>query len=610
VFSAADLIEALSARFRRRFPLLAERAFGEFPPTWRAWFLAIAERPGAVSGVPAGDYVAILSARPPRQPPRASAELGRWPAYRHLLRQQWGPAPADQRRTRRVAAGFSALLHLCFAALLLWVGFVRVGDAPPDTAQAGEAIQVEFIGEGTPVDEGGAPAPGQADAPASAGAGAGQPAAAGGGQQAASAPPPPPFVAAAPPDADTPPQPSPPAEAASAQPLTVTETSAPEPAFTLPQTAVREIALPSLRPQTPSLSTQVVEVETVMPSAATPTLRAPTPRPVASTVPTLRTQVVEIDSFQPTVPVPTLQAPAPRTAAPSVPALRTQITEIEVHSPLATVPSTGIAQAPARTPQLRTQELRTAPGEIALRPGTPGASTSATPSATSSATPGNQAARGTAPTPAATSGSAPAGSTASGGRPQAQGAGRTAGVAPSGAGPRPSTRPGAATSTVRDDDWGASDRNVPGNANAGSGNTAGLFNSDGSVRLPGGAGDVGGGLPPGTIVEDFEKIDRMGTWLKRPPLDYTPTRFDRFWIPNRTLLEEWVQRGIKKVAIPIPGTTKRIECTVSLLSVGGSCRVYDPNLQDQEATARPPPDVPYKPELREDRDGPSAPGTP
>lgn len=596
MFSAADLIEALSARFRRRFPLLAERAFGEFPPTWRAWFLAIAEHPGTVSGVPAGDYVTILSARPPRQPPRASAELGRWSAYRHLLRQQWGPPPADQRRTRRIAAGVSGLMHLCLIPLLLWVSIVRIGDAPPDIEQAGEAIQVEFIGEGTPTDEGGAPAPGQTDAAASAGAGA-QPAAPGGGRQAASAPPPPPFVAAAPPDADTPPQPSPPAEAASAQPLTVTETSAPEPEFTLPQTAVREIALPSLRPQTPDLSTRVVEVETVVPSVATPTLRAPTPRPITPAVPTLRTQVVEIDSFQPTVPVPTLQAPAPRTAAPAVPALRTQVTEIEVHSPLATVPSTGIAQTPARTPQIRTQELRTAPGEIALRPGAPGAATAAASSPSSTTAPGNQTASGTAPTPSASSG----------GRPQAQGAGRTAGVAPSGAGPRPSTRPGAATSTVRDDDWGASDRNVPGNANAGSGNTAGLFNSDGSVRLPGGAGDVGGGLPPGTIVEDFEKIDRMGTWLKRPPLDYTPTRFDRFWVPNRTLLEEWVQRGIKKVAIPIPGTTKRIECTVSLLAVGGGCRVYDPNLQDQEATARPPPDVPYKPELREDKDGPSAP---
>lgn len=601
MFSAADLIEALSARVRRRFPLQSERAFGEFPPTWRAWFLAIQERAGVVTGVPAADYVNILAARTPRQVPRASAELGRWQSYRHLLRQQWGGAPADQRRTRRIGAAVSALMHLCLIPLLLWVGMVRIGDAPPDTQQAGETILVEFIGEGTPVDEGGAPAPGQADAPASAGAG--QPASAGGGQQAAAAPPPPPFVAAAPPDADdTPPQPSPPAEAASAQPLAVTETATPDPEFTLPQTAAREIALPSLRPQTPNLSTQVVEVETVAEPMPTLTLRAPTPRPVAPTVPALRTQVVEIETFQPTVPVPTLQAPAPRTVQPEVPTLRTQVTEIEVHSPLSPVTANGLAQTPSTTPRLRPQELRTAPGEIALKPGVPGGATSTSSSSASSRTPGNQASSGAAPTPSPTPGAASAG-----GRPQVQGAGRTAGTAPSGAGTRPSTRPGAATSTVRDDDWGASNRNVPGNSNAGNGNTAGLFNSDGSVRLPGGAGDVGGGLPPGTIIEDFEKIDRMGTWLKRPPLDYTPTRFDRFWIPNKTLLEEWVSRGIKKVAIPIPGTTKRIECTVSLLSVGGSCRVMDPNLQDQEATARPPPAVPYKPELREDKDGPSAP---
>lgn len=596
MFSAADLIEALSARSRRRFPLQPERAFGEFPPTWRAWFLAIAERPGVVRGVPAADYLTILVARTPRQPPRASTELSRWQSYRHLLRQQWHPAPVDQRRTRRIAAGVSALMHLCLIPLLLWVSIVRIGDAPPDAEQAGEAVQVEFIGEGTPDDEGGAPAPGQTDAPASAGAS--QAAAAGGGQQAAAAPPPPPFVAAAPPDADdAQPQPSPPVEAASAQPLVVTETAAPDPEFTLPQTAVRDIALPSLRPQAPNLSTQVVEVETLSAPVPTPTLRAPTPRPVSPTVPALRTQVVEIDTFEPTVPVPQMQAPAPRTASPKVPTLQTQVTEIEMHSPLSPVPATGIAQTPSTTPRLRPQELRTAPGEIALKPGVPGGAASAAPSSAPSSAPGRQASSGAAPTPSASLG----------GRPQAEGGGRTTANAPSGAGTRPSTRPGSATSTVRDDDWGASNRNVPGNASTGSGNTAGLFNSDGSVRLPGGAGEVGGGLPPGTIIEDFEKIDRMGTWLKRPPLDYTPTRFDKFWIPNKTLLEEWVSRGIKKVAIPIPGTTKRIECTVSLLSVGGSCRVMDPNLQDQEAIARPPPAVPYKPELREDEDGPSAP---
>ena len=109
-------------------------------------------------------------------------------------------------------------------------------------------------------------------------------------------------------------------------------------------------------------------------------------------------------------------------------------------------------------------------------------------------------------------------------------------------------------------------------------------------------------MPPGTIIEDFEKIDRMGTWLKRPPLDYTPTRFDRFWVPHEDLLQEWVRRGVKEVLIPIPGTTKKIRCMVSLLQAAGGCTITDPNLQDQEAVARPPPDVPFKPDLQEDKD--------
>jgi len=196
-------------------------------------------------------------------------------------------------------------------------------------------------------------------------------------------------------------------------------------------------------------------------------------------------------------------------------------------------------------------------------------------------------------------------------RPPAQTAGRSstgpaAGSAPgtrapSGTGPSSSPRPGAAPTPVAGDDWGLGNQNRPGATNPG-GRNPGLFNPDGSVRLPGDSA-VGGGLPPGTITEDFAKIDRMGTWLKRPPLDYTPTRFDRFWVPQGTLLEEWVRRGIRKVFVPIPGTSKRLVCTVSLLQAGGGCTVDDPNLRDEEATARPPPSVPFKPELQDPGSG-------
>ena len=125
---------------------------------------------------------------------------------------------------------------------------------------------------------------------------------------------------------------------------------------------------------------------------------------------------------------------------------------------------------------------------------------------------------------------------------------------------------------------------------------------DGTPRLAGNDGRVGGGLPPGTITEDYEKIDRMGTWLKRPPSDYEPTTFDRFWIPHENLLQEWVRRSIKEVLIPIPGTSKKIKCAVALLALGGACDITDPNLMDTEADGRKPPDVPFKPELQQDQD--------
>ena len=140
---------------------------------------------------------------------------------------------------------------------------------------------------------------------------------------------------------------------------------------------------------------------------------------------------------------------------------------------------------------------------------------------------------------------------------------------------------------------------VPG----GQAGTSSLFNPDGSVRLPPGQGRVGGGLPPGTITEDYENIDRMGTWLKRPPTDYEPTSFDRFWVPHENLLEEWVRRSIRTVLIPIPGTGKSIRCNVATLAFAGGCDLVDPNLQDDPASARPPPDIPFRPELQEDQEG-------
>jgi hypothetical protein len=552
VFSAAELIEILHARDRRRWPLHSDRPFGTFPPTWRAWFLAMNEHKGAVIGAPVAEYLAAYLARAPSRPPGASAELGRWKAFASLARQQWEPAPSDQRGVRRIAAVSSGLLHLFFALMLLWIGYVAIGDAPPEARDAGESVQIEYVGTGTPAETGGAPAPGATDSPVVAAAGA--PA-----QTAAAAPTP----AAAEPtrqesSTDQLPQP---VQAVSAQSLVVTETAQPDIDFTLPAPVPRDLSLPQLEIETPVLTTEIAKVET----------------------------------FEPHPPVRALDRPKSPSPTPTVPTLRTEISEIEVRQPLPQVEVRALPQTAVRTPQLRQPTLRAVPGEIQVRalPAPTAAPTTASSPTPAPTAPANASGTGRAPSTAATS------VPAAGGRPQAQGTGRSTSAAPSGAGPTPSPRPGAAASAIRSDDWGDSNRNVPGNSTAG--RNPGLFNSDGSVRLPGDDGRAGGGLPPGTIIEDFEKIDRMGTWLKRPPFDYTPTRFDRFWVPNRSLLEEWVSRGIKKVAIRIPGTTKRIECTVSLLQAGGGCGIFDPNMQDQEATARPPPDVPFKPELQEDK---------
>ena len=295
VFSAGELIEALQSRGGRRFPLHADRPFGEFPPTWRAWFLSMRERAGAVVGAPMAEIVALLAARPPAARPKASPPLTRLQAWRHLLRQQWERAPGDQRRTRRFAVMFSALLHIVFAGLLFWIGMVQLGDAPPRAAQEGEATIIEFIGEGTPSpDTGGAPATGE-DAATPAAASAASPASA---TTAADAPA---VAAATSPAAATPPDatPAPPGETAPPpaveQPLVVTQTPKPDSDFTLPPPTppVLSPTIPQLQPQVPKVAARPTDVETFEARTPVPVPDRPVPVLAAQpTVPRLRTQEI------------------------------------------------------------------------------------------------------------------------------------------------------------------------------------------------------------------------------------------------------------------------------------------------------------------------------
>lgn len=85
-----------------------------------------------------------------------------------------------------------------------------------------------------------------------------------------------------------------------------------------------------------------------------------------------------------------------------------------------------------------------------------------------------------------------------------------------------------------------------------------------------------------------------GEFLKRVPYPYEPTMFDKDWVPRESLLQEWVRKNIREVEVPIPGSSKKVRCVVSLLQLGGGCSLSDGNLHDQPAVARPPPEIPVK----------------
>lgn len=562
MFTSADLIEALRRRMRRS--LRPEPPPGTFPPGWAAWFASMRERAGKVTGATADAIIAIFIAREPALPPRATLLLNRWQSFGTLWRQQWHPESRDSRGVRIFALAVTLLVHLMFAVFLVYLAYIRfMAASAPEGARAGEedVVQVEFIGEGTPQETGGGPPQAQeqaqaADSPAAAAPSAPATPVQRVAREPAAPAPSPQAAPAAPeqPPSQAEPAPAPPVE----QPLQVTQTPLPDQAFTLPP--VRIVDLPQPDVPTPDLSAPAPEIRVV---------DIPTPaRPVQPVLPRLPT---------PAIAVPDLERPPAEVVVRDIPA---PLSPVRIRNDMPAVP-VETPELEAGAPQIVVRDIPAPPAPVGTAQRQSGSATAARPAI------GASPATGTAPAPGAAT-PAPGSQTAQGGTQPDQPA--------SGSGAAPGPRPGALPSPRPGDDWGLSDRNRPGGQ---AGTPGGLFDADGSPRLAEGAGKVGGGLPPGTITEDFAKIDRHGTWLKRPPTDYEPTSFDKFWLPDETLLEEWVRRSIKQVLIPIPGTSKTITCSVVLLALGGACGIDDPNMQDIEATARKPPDIPFKPELQE-----------
>lgn len=562
-----DVIAAIN---QRRKPLTIRpdpslKTPGSLPIGWQQWLNAMPVVDAHTTGSWAPALVELMVQRPLRPPPPARAALSHWQAICSMLRQQWEPDFADERSMRISAGAIDIVLHIILIGLFLWLLYLRF-TIPPAAAEGDNVVQVEFIGRGNVAEGGGA----LANAGAQSGPAAAAPASRAVTPRPATGTPDAPIISMQVPEpaqisasSEVPKLirelPSPVAEAA--QPLQVSDVREPAPrSFQLPPTKLRELQLPQVETHDVQPEQQVEAIVTLKPQP----VRTLKPREVQPELraPQLQQQIQEIEVPQPQrlTTLPARAVPAQATSSLQMPKIRGEIIDIPMPSGGAPMASTQSGQGIAQQPSVATG----AGGE-----------------------------RGAAP---AAAGTTPVGRGQ--GTELAAQSGRGVASTGAGAGPGSKPAPGGWPSVAKSDDWGAASRNVAGTgvgdgAGTGKGRDGvgkpGLFDGDGGVRL----------ADEWTEQSGID-VDRSGTWLKRPGLEYRGTRFDQYWVPGGTLLEEWVRKGIKKVAIPIPGSKRQLRCVVSILPPGAICNPYSPDVNEQPARARPPPDVPFKPELQED----------
>jgi len=577
---AEQLIDLLLARQQPRAVL---EKTTRLPYGWALWLRSLGPLPRPLH---AGEVIAVLLPRPLPGRPGQSPQLSLWQALRRLFWQDWDAAPRDQRWMRWTSALISALLHLLFFMLLLWVAVIRT-TAPDEEGAEGERVQVEFVGRAT--QEGGGDQPG---AEVAAAAAAGRVAT---GQQTGAATAPAPHPAAA--------------EAAASSPASAPTASVP------PPPAEAEPAPVAAPPPSPVQATEVAQASTdfVVPPVSVP-------RTEVSVVPRDSTPVVRERSVQPVQAPPTPS----QMRSPELAVRTPQVRDIQVREREVSIVEAPVAPKPLRSPemqvrvpqqdvQVREREVQAvADPQVRMADVAGRVPAVRAPAGREVQVRERAVASAPAASPSTSSGSAPAAMPAASGS-AAQASNRTSAAsvpstAPGQAGARPAPTPGNWATPAKGDDWGASSRNRDGAASgarqaSSAGKGDGLFNADGSVRVPGqdGEGHAERGAPGGANDGwSRERIAQSGTWLKRPPYDYTPTSFDKYWVPQESLLAEWVRKGIQTMEIPLPGTSTRISCVISILQAGGGCGLSDPNMQDQPAVARPPPDIPFKKELQED----------
>ncbi|PPT20573.1 transmembrane repetitive protein [Xanthomonas arboricola] len=594
--TAADLLQALRARMPGK--LILDRRTG-LPYGWATW---MSSRIGPAAAFDDDQVMGVLLARPAPPEGAGVAVLSPFQAFRSLWWQHWEPRPKDQRPQHWLALLGSLLIHLGFIALLVWVVTVRW--APDDTQTGDESrVRMTFIGDGAAEQGGGQGQPADAAQAASGDA-------ASASQSSESAATGRPNGSSAAPSVPAPVESvDPPSSTAQAQDI------APEP--------VAAAASEPVAPEVPRVTVQVPPVTTESPLQVTETLVAtndfvvpppPTitvaPRPVEPAAPQIEVRQRDVQTVTEQPQLRELQRPASTVAMRTANAPKVREREIVVPDrPQVVAPSVRSREITptVRMPEvaIRTAELPSVPDPTPQpAPAAPAQQTPTTPAPTSS----TSVAAATQPSAASTQPNQAQANSARSAQPSSTTAAASSAVKPatSNAGPAPADRSGGWDVAANADDWSKSDRRRAGETTGANGARNGMFNADGSVHVAAGASDAGNGAgdrgPPGSETDTWtrDQIAQGGTWLKRPPYGYTPTSLDKYWMPNQSLLQEWVRRGLKKIEIPIPGTTTKISCVVSLLQFGGGCGLSDPNLNDQPATARPPPDVPFKPELQED----------
>ena len=517
---AADFIAALLAG--KPAPVI-ERHTG-MPYGWGLWLRNLKERLGAIGRETSDAIVVALAQRPLPPPAPRQPAMGRWQALRAMFYPGWDAPLREERGLRWFAGMTSLVMHLLFVLLL--VLFALVGLPPPQPAQETTRVQVEFMGEGTPEEEGGGPPAAEASASAQAAPASAQPSV--------------------------------------AQPATSsTVPVAAEPASTPPQ-EVAETPAPQAQQNVQVTETPVATIDFVLPPVTehTPELAPPQVKPRELSVPVREVTVAVAPPVQRALPQ--REVAVRQASADAVPEVRQR----EIPAPLSQIRNVQVPARDLPTPEVRAATPGVRQAEIAMPKR--GSATS------SSNAPATQAASGNAGQTAATPQGTQPGATASG-----------SGNA---------NRQGASPTPRRGDDWGASTRNLPGQAGgATAGDGAGLFNADGSARVPDNAtGNASRPGAPGSKQQQRADADRASKWLERPEYPYEPTMFDKYWVPSESVLAEWVRRAIREVDVPIPGTSKKVRCVVSVLQAGGACGLFDPNLNEQPATARPPPDIPVK----------------